>query len=113
MKPAGKPETGRPELTGWRVELHREDSRVFRRVGRPNWPHSRSASRLVRQTIVGDKPALSAVADYASAGQQMVEYITWIDGQRSRVNFSARMPASALPGFQSRFDAMIQSAVVP
>jgi hypothetical protein len=67
----------------------------------------------VRQTTIGGQPPLSAVADYVSAGRQMVEYITWIDGERSRVNFSARMPASELPAFQSRFDDVIQTAVVP
>jgi hypothetical protein len=43
----------------------------------------------------------------------MVEYITWVDGEKSRVAFSARMPASELPAFQSRFDDVIQSAMVP
>jgi len=67
----------------------------------------------VRQTTIGGKPALSAVADYVQTGQQMVEYITWIDGEKSRAVFSVRLPASELPGFQSRFDAIIQSAMVP
>jgi len=67
----------------------------------------------VRQTTIGGKPALSAVADYMQTGQQMVEYITWIDGEKSRAVFSVRLPASELPGFQSRFDAIIQSAMVP
>jgi hypothetical protein len=67
----------------------------------------------VRQATIGGKAALSAVADYASQGQQMVEYVTWVEGEKSRVVFGSRMPASELPGFQGRFDAVIQTAVVP
>ncbi len=67
----------------------------------------------VRQTTIGGKPALSAVANYVQAGRQMVEYITWIDGEKSRAVFSVRLPTSELPGFQSRFDAIVQSAMVP
>jgi hypothetical protein len=66
----------------------------------------------VRQTTIGGQLALSAVADYVSAGQQMVEYITWIDGEKSRVLFLARTPASGLLDLQSRFDTLIQSAMV-
>jgi hypothetical protein len=43
----------------------------------------------------------------------MVEYLTWIDGEKSRVAFVARMPAAELADFQGRFDALIQSAIVP
>jgi hypothetical protein len=67
----------------------------------------------VRQTTVGGKPVLSAVADHVRTGQQMVEYLTWIDGVKSRALFAVRLPAAELPGFQSRFDAVIQTAVVP
>jgi hypothetical protein len=61
----------------------------------------------------GDKPALSAVADYVSAGKPRVECIAWIDGEKSRVVFSSRMPATELAVFQARFEALVQSAVVP
>jgi hypothetical protein len=67
----------------------------------------------VQNTTIGGKPALSAVADYVRTGQKMVEYLTWIDGEKSRVAFVARMPASELADFQGRFDAVIQSALVP
>jgi hypothetical protein len=88
----------------------RLDSKVAQRN---NFEGYKFRSDSVQQTTIGGKPALSAVADYMRTGQQMVEYITWIDGERSRVNFSARMPASELPGFQNRFDTIIQSVVVP
>jgi hypothetical protein len=67
----------------------------------------------VRQSTIGGRPALSAVADYVRTGQQMVEYLTWIDGEKSRMVFAARMPSSELPGLQSRLDAVIQTALVP
>ncbi|MGA3040073.1 MAG: hypothetical protein ABSF54_04695 [Bryobacteraceae bacterium] len=67
----------------------------------------------VQNTTIGGRPALSAVADYVRTGQKMVEYLTWIDGETSRVAFVARMPASELADFQGRFDAVTQSALVP
>jgi len=80
---------------------------------RNNFEGYRYRTDSVRQTTIGGKPALSAVADYVRAGQQMVEYLTWIEGPKSRVLFNSRMPATALPGFQNRFDTVIQSAVAP
>jgi hypothetical protein len=80
---------------------------------RNNFEGYKFRSDSVQQTTIGGKPALSAVADYVRNGQPMVEYVTWVDGEKSRVVFGARMPASALPGFQSRFDGIIQSVVVP
>jgi hypothetical protein len=80
---------------------------------RNNFEGYKYRSDSVRQTTIGGKAALSVVADYTRTGQQMAEFITWIDGEKSRVAFSARMPAAELPAFQSRFDIMIQSAVVP
>ena len=67
----------------------------------------------VQHLTVGGRPALSAVADYASVGQKMVEYLTWVDGEKSRVVFVGRVAASELADFQSRFDPVIQSVHVP
>jgi hypothetical protein len=88
----------------------RLDSKVAQRN---NFEGYRYRPDSVQQGTVGGRPGLRAVADYVRAGQQMVEYITWVDGEKSRVAFSARMPASELPAFQSRFDDVIQSAMVP
>jgi hypothetical protein len=70
-------------------------------------------SESVRHTTIGGRPALSAVADYVSIGEKMVEYVTWVDGEKSRVVFAGRVPASELADFQMRFDPVIQSAIVP
>jgi len=67
----------------------------------------------IQNTTIGGRPALTAIADYTRGGKAMVEYLTWVDGEKSRVAFSARMPASDLADFEGRFDAVIQSAVVP
>jgi hypothetical protein len=67
----------------------------------------------VQKTTIGGQPALSAVADYVRTGQRMVEYLTWVDGEKSRVLFVARIPASDLADFHVRFDSVIQSVVVP
>lgn len=88
----------------------RLDSKVAQRN---NFEGYRYRPDTIQQGTVAGKPGLRAVADYVRAGQQMVEYITWVDGDKSRVAFSARMPASELPAFQSRFDDVIQTAVVP
>lgn len=67
----------------------------------------------VRHTSIGGRPALSAVADYVIAGRKMVEYLTWVDGEKSRVVFVGRIPPPELADFQMRFDPLIRSAVVP
>jgi hypothetical protein len=67
----------------------------------------------VQHTTINGRPALSAVADYVIAGQKMVEYLTWVDGEKSRVVFGARVPPEELVNFQALFDPVIQSAVVP
>jgi hypothetical protein len=67
----------------------------------------------VQHTTIGGQQALSAVADYVRTGQHMVESLTWVDGERSRVVFVGRVPASDLTDFQSRFDEVIRSVVVP
>ena len=67
----------------------------------------------VRNTTIGGRPALSAVADYVSHGQKMVEYLTWVDGEKSRIVFAGRVQASERADFQMRFDPVIQSAIVP
>lgn len=80
---------------------------------RNNFEGYRYRPESVQHSTIGGQPALSAIADYVRAGQPMVECLTWIDGQKARVLFAARMPKSELTNFQSRFDAVIQSAVVP
>jgi hypothetical protein len=67
----------------------------------------------VQHTTINGRPALSAVADYVMAGQKMVAYLTWIDGEKSRAVFAGRVPPGELANFQTLFDSVIQSAVVP
>jgi len=67
----------------------------------------------VQHTTIGGQPALSAVADYQRTGQHMVESLTWVDGEKSRVVFVGRVPASDLTDFEGRFDEVIRSVVVP
>lgn len=67
----------------------------------------------LQHAAINGKPSISVIADYTRAGQKMVEYMTWIDGEQSRVVFVCRIPAAKLPDFQPRFDTVIQSAVVP
>jgi hypothetical protein len=80
---------------------------------RNNFQNYKYRTESVQHITIGGRPALSAIADYVRAGQKMVEYLTWVDGEKSRVVFVGRMPASELANFQPRFDAVIQSAVVP
>ncbi len=82
-------------------------------IQRNNFQDYKYRSESVQHITIGGRPALSAVADYVSTGQKMAEYLTWIDGERSRVLFGGRMPASELADFQMRFDPVIQSACVP
>lgn len=82
-------------------------------IQRNNFQGYKYRTESVQHTTIGGRPALTAVADYVSTGQKMVEYVTWVDGEKSRVVFVGRVPAPELADFQARFDPVIQSAVVP
>ena len=62
---------------------------------------------------IGGRKALRATADYEASGQPMSETLTWIYTERTRVLFFARGPAAEMPAFQTHFDQIIYSAVVP
>jgi hypothetical protein len=82
-------------------------------VQRNNFQGYKFRPESVQHTTIGGRPALSAIADYVGAGQKMVEYVTWVDGERSRVVFVGRMPVSDLADFQTRFEPVIRSVIVP
>jgi hypothetical protein len=82
-------------------------------IERNNFQDYKYKSESMQHLTISGRPALGAVVDYVGTGQKMVEYLTWIDGEKSRVLFAGRMPASALADFQVRFDAVIRSAKVP
>jgi hypothetical protein len=63
-------------------------------------------------TINGNQ-GLSVVADFVNAGEKKAEYHTWVYTAKTHVYFSARVPEEKLSVVQSRFDALIQSAVIP
>jgi hypothetical protein len=80
---------------------------------RNNFQNYTYRTESVQHTTVNGRPALSVVADYVMAGQKMVEYLTWVDGEKSRAVFAGRVPPGELANFQALFDPVIQSAVVP
>ena len=80
---------------------------------RNNFQDYKFRAESVQHLTIGGRPALSAVADYVSTGQKMVEYLTWFDGEKSRVLFAGRIPASEFADFQVRLGPVIQSAIVP
>jgi hypothetical protein len=84
-----------------------------RRKERNNFQNYTYRPESVHHTTINGNPALSAVADYVMAGQKMVEYLTWVDGEKSRALFVGRVPPSELANFQLIFDPVVQSALVP
>jgi hypothetical protein len=88
----------------------RLDSKV---IQRNNFQGYKYRPDSIQHITIGGQPAVTAIADYVRGGQPRVEFLTWIDGEKSRVVFSARMPASELANFQPRFEELTQSAVVP
>jgi hypothetical protein len=65
------------------------------------------------EKMVGGRPALSAVGTYVSNGQTMAEYLIWVDGEATQAFFFTSVAASDLAALQSRFDQIVESAVVP
>jgi hypothetical protein len=62
---------------------------------------------------ISGRQALTAVADYEENGQKMSESLTWIVTEKTRILFFARTTAYDMPIFQTHFDQIISSAVVP
>ncbi|HXW92902.1 MAG TPA: hypothetical protein VEK33_20300 [Terriglobales bacterium] len=89
------------------------DRLAVKAVQRNNFQSYTYRPESVQHTTINGHPALSAIADYVMAGQKMVEYLTWIDGEKSRVVFEGRVPPAELANFQALVDPVIQSAVVP
>lgn len=67
----------------------------------------------VQRTAINGHPAPSGVADYVMAGQKMVEYLAWVDGEKRRAVFAGRVLPIELADFQALFNPVIQSVVVP
>jgi len=67
----------------------------------------------VQHITVNGNQGLSVVADYVNLGEKKAEYHTWVYTANTHVYFNARVPEAQLAAVQSRFDALIQSAVIP
>jgi len=67
----------------------------------------------VQHITVNGNQGLSVVADFVNLGEKKAEYHTWVYTAKTHVYFSARVPEAQLSAVQSRFDALIQSTVVP
>jgi hypothetical protein len=63
---------------------------------------------------VGGKQALTAIAEYTQNGEKFVEYFTWVRTENTTVLFNGRnLHESDLPTFLSRFEPIVDSAVIP
>jgi len=82
-------------------------------IQRNNFQNYKYREESVQYTTIGGRPALSAIADYKTGERPMVECLTWVDGDKSRVVFVGRIPASELAGFETSVAPLIQSAIVP
>jgi tetratricopeptide (TPR) repeat protein len=73
----------------------------------------------VQYKTIGGNPAVSAVADYSgtwgekAATGPMTEYLVWICGKNTYVQFFARTAPADLPALQNRIEELIESAVIP
>jgi hypothetical protein len=76
-------------------------------------PESFQHGQSFQQTWISGRQALTSVSDYEENGQKMSESLTWIVTEKTRVLFFARTTAYDMPLFQTRFDQIISSAVVP
>jgi len=64
---------------------------------------------ITRRTIAGH-PALSCVAAFTGPdGAKMIEYLTWVNGEKAGALFFARGPADTLTLLRDRMDAIIET----
>jgi hypothetical protein len=68
----------------------------------------------VQRRTIGGQQAWSAVGDYVSAhGEPMSEYLTFIESAKSRVFFSVVAAAPDFANVQTRFEQVLQTALIP
>jgi hypothetical protein len=68
----------------------------------------------VRPTSINGRDAMVAMGRYiGTAGQPMIEYMTWIYTMDSRAFFFARVPVDDVPLLRPSFEMLVNSAVVP
>jgi hypothetical protein len=56
-------------------------AQTFNKVQSQALMSGRLDDKVMQHITIGGRPALSAIADYVSAGQKMVEHVTWVDGE--------------------------------
>jgi len=88
----------------------RLDDKGLQRNGYQDYGFRRES---VQHITVNGNLGLSVVADFVNAGEKKAEYHTWVYSAKTHVYFNTRVPEAQLPAVQSRFDVLIQSAVVP
>ena len=63
---------------------------------------------------INGRDAMVAMGRYiGTAGQPMIEYMTWIYTTDSRAFFFARVPVDDVPLLRPSFEMLVNSAVVP
>src|SRR5262249_53288036 len=65
------------------------------------------------QRTVGDRPALHCLAEFTQDGKAMIEYLTWIEGDRASGLFFARTPAADLEAYGRRLEPIVESVRLP
>ncbi len=67
----------------------------------------------IQEVWIAGRQALKTIGDYEENGRKMSESLIWIVTEHTRALFFAQAAAYDLPIFQTHFDQIISSAVVP
>jgi len=107
------PETDKPKRLEWEISA-KPQQRYWQ-----DFKDYKIRPESVQYKTIRGNPAVSAVADYRGMwGEKdptgpMTEYMVWICGQNTYVQFFARTAPADLPNLQTRFDEIIETAVIP
>lgn len=63
--------------------------------------------------VIGGQRALSCVADYSDHGQNMVEYLVWIQSAHTIAEFYGRTSADGASDLRKRFDPIVETLRLP
>ena len=108
-----RPNPAATKEEAYRFLAGRPEVKARERATAPTLADYRIRSDSAERREVGGWPALSCVADFTLHGVKMVEYMTWVNGEKATAFFFARIPAAGLAALRQRLDPVIETLKLP
>ena len=89
------------------------DDKISQRRKQGGLENYRVRARSYEQSEVGGWRSLSCVAEYGDEKNRMIEYLVWIQSERTLAEFFIRAPESDLGRIRKQVDPIVESLRIP